>query len=201
MVERLVSRTVFGAVLPVFCLLVGWWGSVAVVKDDALIAAIAGLSSVMGLALTMIIFEKWVPDVYSLDYRITMLVYIFYSVFTFVVFMGVPVFNIVPGLLLGIYVGRRLNYSSAGDSESRYIVRRAVVFSTVIYSLFCLVAAALTLSAPYTAGNLQGALGIESFPVARTMIWGLVIGGGTITVFMHYWAVKKTTCLFAGCTS
>lgn len=176
----------------------GWWGSVPFIKEDAWIAAIAGFSFVLGLAFSIIISKKWMPDVYSIHHRITMLVYIFYSVCTFGFFMGVPVFNIIPGLLLAIYVGRSLRYTNAGENEGRYIVRRAVILSTVVYSLFCVVAAILALSDPYTAGNLQGMLGIESFQVTRTMIWTLIIAGGIFTAVLHFWAVQKTARLAAG---
>lgn len=197
MMEKIISRAAFGAVLPILFLLAGWWGSVPLVKEDTWIAAIAGFSLVLGVALSMIIFKKWIQDVYSIDYRLTMLVYIFYSVCTFGFFMGVPVFNIIPGLFLGIYVGRRLYYMNAGDNEKKTVVRRTVIFSTVVYSFFCIVAAVLALSDPYTAANLQGMLGIESFQVTRTMIWALILSGGVITTILHFWGVQKTARLLA----
>lgn len=198
MIEKLISRMVFGAVLPVVFLLAGWWSSVPLIRDDSWIAAIAGFSFVLGLALSIIIFKRWIKDVYSIDYRVTMLVYVFYSVCTFGFFMGVPVFNIIPGLFLGLYVGRRLQYMNAGSDETRHAVRKAVVFSTIVYSLFCILAAILALSDPYTPGNLQGMLGIKSFQVTRSMICLLIIAGGTFSAALHYWGVQKTALLAAG---
>lgn len=194
----MISRTVFGAVLPILFLLAGWWGSVPFIKEDAWIAAIAGFSFVLGLALSIIIFKKRVEDVYAIDCRIVILVYIFYSVCTFGFFMGVPVFNIIPGLFLGLYAGRRLHYVNAGSSEAKRAVRRMAIFSTLVYSCFCIMAAVLALSDPYTAGNLQGMLGIESFQVTRSMIWALIIVGGVFTAVLHFRGVKKTARLAAG---
>jgi hypothetical protein len=58
MMEKTISRAVFGAVLPILFLLVGWWGSVPLIRDDSWVAAIAGFSFVLGLALSIIIFTR-----------------------------------------------------------------------------------------------------------------------------------------------
>ncbi|MEQ8174522.1 MAG: hypothetical protein ABRQ26_05560 [Syntrophomonadaceae bacterium] len=58
MMEKSISRAAFRVVLPILFLLAGWWGSVPLVKDDTWIAAIAGFSLVLGLALSVIIFRN-----------------------------------------------------------------------------------------------------------------------------------------------
>lgn len=62
MMEKMISRALGGAVLSILFLLAGWWGSVPFVKEDSLIAAIAGFSFVLGLALSIIIFTERIED-------------------------------------------------------------------------------------------------------------------------------------------
>jgi len=165
-----------GAIAPVVGLLVGWWGTAAVLPErGVMIAALCGLAA--GLVLDGILLRWAMARADDAPVWLWGAVYIFYAVGAFGFLMGVPVLVVAPGLPAGILVGGRLARQGATDDQARRVARHASAFTTAVLAVACLASATIALLDPYTAGNLEGMLG-PPFEVTTPMIVALIVLGG-----------------------
>ena len=98
-------------------------------------------------------------------------------------FMGVPVFNVLPGILAAYIIGlnARIGQSSADEYKSK--MRRVQWSTLIILSVFLIASAAIALLDPYTGRNLQGMFGLNGEVTRSQIILIIVVGGmGLITI-------------------
>lgn len=148
----------------------------------------------MGILFDVLFLKKWVKNVYNLDIRLLIFVYVFFSIVTLGLFMGVPVFNVVLGAIAGVYAGRRFRYLKADRGQFTKKVGKVSVFTSVVMFLICCFSACLALTDPYTPENLQGMLGLD-FTVTKGMVVGLIFIGGVFLVLLQYWLTEKAAMI------
>ena len=195
--DKVFAAVILGFIIPVIAFCAFWWLSF-LLKLDSGLWMIAGLF--FGIILCIALLRKFrlVDRFYTANYYPLAMLYIVYSIGIFGFFMGVPIFNAIPGILAGIYIGRKMKLSGQPSSIYRSELRKVAVFSAIILFLICCCSAWLALVDPYTAANLQGMLKL-SFEVTDTIIWLLiVIGGASLLVLQHVlllvvgkWAYQK----------
>jgi hypothetical protein len=182
--ERFLIGTVVGLAPPVLALLAGWWAALPLPESLVPLAALAGLP--VGIALDIAFLRRWVTSAYTAHLAIWVGLYLFYAVGVFGLFMGVPVFNVLPGIPAGLLLGARLANRRASRAEVQALSRRASGFTTGVLAIACLASAALALFDPYTAANLAGMLGL-AFEVTRGMVVGLILVGGSGLLALQWW--------------
>lgn len=189
---RLILVAGLGAFPPLAGLLIGWWGTFPVLPERGVaIAALVGLAT--GLILDALFLRRAVERVLISPLWMWAALYIFYAVGLFGVFMAVP----VPIVLLGIPAGLAFAGRLAAAGATRALVlreaRRAASFTTAVLALACSASAALALSDPYTAGNLEGMLRLP-FRVTPAMILALILIGGAGLLMVQWiltWAAVR----------
>ena len=175
-VERCGLALVLGAIPPIIGLLAGWWGTAAVLPERGVaIAALCGL--VAGLVVDALFLRRAMAWADAAPYWLWGAVYLFYSIGAFGFLMGVPILVAVLGLPAGILLGGRLARQGATAEQVRGTARHASAFTAAVLAIACTASATIALLDPYTAGNLEGMLGL-SFDVTTPMIVALVIIGG-----------------------
>lgn len=180
-----------GLIPPILFSLLGWWISIPFVSENKIyIFLIIGLS--IGIILDFIFLKRWIKNGYDLSLFSWLIIYFFYSICIFGFFMGVPVFNVLVGILAGIYTGRKILFKNLSIDKGIEEVKRVSRFSTVIIFLFSVASAYLALTDPFTAVNLRGMFNL-SFDVTKTMIYGLIIIGGSLLLIVQYWVTKLTS--------
>ncbi len=191
--ERIVLGLILAPVAPLAGLLIGWWGAYALLPEKWIpLGAIAGLLA--GILVDPFLLKK------LLDRRpsqlLWMVVFLFYSVGMFGFFMGVPVFNAALAIPAGFVAGSRLAAENAGRQLVRKTAQRTAWFTTGVLALICVESACIALADPYTAGNLEGMLGL-GFEVTRGMIIGLILVGGAallVVCWVLSVAAVRLTC-------
>ena len=143
----------------------------------------------MGVALDAVLYRRWMAAGYRMPHAVMALLYIFYSICVFGFFMGVPVGNVLPGLLAGAYAARRASAWGLDRARAEAYFRRVAWFCVGVLALACTASAILALRDPYTSGNLRGMLGL-SFDVTAAMIYGLILIGGGLLLVAEYWLVR-----------
>ena len=108
--------------------------------------------------------------------------YMFVSFVVFTVFMGVPIFNVVVGILGGVYLVKQ----KANKKTLKYYR----IFSFAILLLAFIGSAVIALTDPYTSANLEGMFNL-SFQVTMLHIWLIVIIGGIIFLYFNDFFIKK----------
>jgi len=171
--ERMVSRIVLGAIAPVVLFLAGWWGTLGVAGDSALISWMALCGLACGLALDATWLRRWLDSLYSLRPAAQATIALFYAVMIYGFFMGLP----VPLLLVGLGWGFAAVH---GDGPSDLRVRRTRLASWGSASLMtvaCLATAWLAFREPSIALQVRGMLGISFTPSVSMLHVGSLIGG------------------------
>ncbi|RPI39154.1 MAG: hypothetical protein EHM59_22405 [Betaproteobacteria bacterium] len=176
-IERWVMALVIGAVPPVVGLLAGWWGTFAFLPEGGVaIASMIGVAA--GLLFDALFLGRWIRRAQDAPLWAWCAVYLTYSIGVFGFFMGVPAFNLLQALPAGVLLGGRLARERATGDRVLRSARGASAFTTAVLAAACAASAWLALSDPYTAGNLEGMLGL-SFEVTRPMILSLIVIGGS----------------------
>jgi hypothetical protein len=186
--DRVLLALIYAPAPPALLLLLGWWGSLLLALDTWVpVAALTGLA--VGVLLDLALFRGWMAAGYRMPQTVMALLYVLYSVCLFGFLMGVPVGNILPGLLAGVYAARRASAEGLDRARAVAYLRRVAWFCVLVLALACAASAALALRDPYTSDNLRGMLGL-SFKVTAAMIYGLILVGGGLLLAAEYWLVK-----------
>jgi hypothetical protein len=183
--DRVFLSIIYLPIFPIFFFVIGWWGSLPFLHNSSVsIYAFTGLF--MGIITDAFFLKKCLNAGYNQKTFILIIVYIFYSTGIFGFFMGVPIFNIIPGIFAGIYVARKAISNNLEEIASKTQIRKTAWFSVLVLLFICICSATIALIDPYTGDNLSGMLKL-SFSINKTMIWGVIVIGGLILLIMQYY--------------
>ena len=193
--ESIIVGSCIGIVVPVCCFFAAWWASVAVLPERVVsVFAFGGLG--VGVLLDALFLRRWVARVYAADLRLFMLLYLWLSIITYAVSMGMPVTLLVPGVLAGAYMGRRLRAEGAAAIGLASGIRRASLFAAFV--ILCASAASSFLVLRERAPGLELQRMFNSnYEFSRSMIAGIVVGGGVILVLVQYVLTGKAAAIAA----
>ena len=187
-VERLFLNMIIGLIAPLFFLFLGWWGSIPFVNEGSIkFFALGGL--LLGIMMDFLFLRRWVRKACSLPRLWFVLIYLFYSICLFGCFMGVPVFNIVMGLVGGYYVGLCLRYTGKNKAEVENGANQTAVFAAVILAVFCVSSLILASLDQSLAANIQGLFGLSQ-DVSREKILTVSAIGGLVMVALEYFLTR-----------
>jgi hypothetical protein len=187
-VESLFLKIIIGLVAPLFFMLLGWWGSIPFVSEDSIkFFALGGL--LLGILLDSIFLRRWVRNACSLPRIWFMLVYLFYSACLFGFFMGVPVFNLVMGLVGGYYTGLCLRYTGKDKAEVEAQANRTGLFAAAVLAVFCVISLVLASQEQSLAAEIQSMFDLSA-DVSRENILMVSGIGGAVMVVLEYFLTR-----------
>ena len=113
---------VFGLILappaPLAGLLVGWWGSYALLPERWIpFGALSGLF--LGILADIFMLKKLLDSAHQLGRILWVAVFLFYTIGVFGFFMGVPLFNAFLAIPAGFIVGAKLARQKADPQRIR----------------------------------------------------------------------------------
>lgn len=180
---------IVGGALPIFFFLLFWFTSVCFTDNIKTVAILAVSGLTGGLVLALLASFYWKLDVFLLRPWIAATVYIFYNICLFGLFMGVPVFHPILGLLAGAYWACRMIYVNIPSEQYQPTTKKVTTLTALTMAGICLMSAFFALSSKSTPSDLKGMLHL-SFNVTIPMVAGLILVGGTFLVFLQYWLTK-----------
>jgi hypothetical protein len=184
LIEQWVMALAIGAIPPVIGLMVGWWGTAAVLPErGVMITALCGFA--LGLVVDALFMRRAMARADAAPFWLWGAVYIFYSIGAFGFLMGVPVLVALLGLPAGLLLGGWLARQGATRDEVRQVARRASAFTTAVLAIACVASATIALLDRYTAANLEGMLDLP-FEVTTGMIVALIVVGGAGLLAVHW---------------
>ena len=188
--DRILFNGIFGLVLPVFCFLFFWWGSLLFTNNNNLImvAAISGLGT--GLLISLYLKYKYRVDIYRLSKPILLLVYLFYNFVLLGLFMGVPIFHIILGVIAGFYRTKCLIYDN-NIVDYKMEIFKISSFTSAITGFICLLSAVIALLSKSTPYDLKGMFRL-SFDMTQPLLISFIITGGILLIVSQYWLTKFT---------
>jgi hypothetical protein len=185
-IENFLIGAVLSAIFPILGFLAGWWGTFTFMPDR-LIFLMASAGLLIGIMVDVVFLKRWVGSAYSINLKIWMAVYLFYSIGMLGFFMGVPVFNLLLAVPAGLFIGSKLAHQRADYNEVRRMSRNTCIFTTGVLAAVCVTSAVIAWVDPYTSLNLQGMLGLQ-FEVTRWMLAGVIVVGG-IALLCLQWGI------------
>jgi hypothetical protein len=189
-IEIVAIGLIYGAIPIIAGSLAGWWLIIPYVPERLIFAGLlAGFF--VGILVDVLFLRRWIRRAYSMRPIVWGGIYLFYSVGLFGMFMGVPIFNVGLALPAGCFVGAYLANRAAQPPEVKAAARRSSLVTTGILALICVASASIALIDPYTAGSLEGMLGLP-FHVTTLMIVGLILIGGSFLLVLQWWLTKTS---------
>jgi len=192
-IEKVLIGIILGAIFPITGFIAVWWGIYAFLQNKVPFQmAFVGL--LIGILVDLHYLRRWVGGAYSINLKIWMAVYVFYSIGMLGFFMGMPVFNVILAVPAGLFIGSKLARQKADHDGVRRLKRDTCVFTTGILAAVCFTSAFIALVDPYTGSDLQGLLGLH-FEVRRSMIAGVIAIGGTALLLLQWVITGKMISL------
>jgi ABC-type Fe3+ transport system permease subunit len=186
--DRLLFNFLFGLVLPLLGFEVAIWFAFEISSAEKAIATAALIGFSIGLAVSLLIWFIFKPDIYKLPVLMLILIYLFYNICIFGFFMGVPVFNLVAGALAGYYWVKRILNRNELDNSGRD-VRRLSIFTSSITAIICVASAIIALLSKSTPEDLRGMFHLH-FEITRPLLVSIIIIGGIMLVTLQYYLTR-----------
>ena len=144
---------------------------------------------ILGLIVCLLSIKGWLNKAYQHNTVLLIILYLFYMTGIFGFFMGVPVFNIIPGILAAIYFSRKTILLNNKADNYKNIINIIQLIMAAGLLFISTASAFIALSDAYTGENIKGMLGL-SFDVTSEMIWFIIITGGLALLITQYLSIK-----------
>lgn len=185
-VDKLFGNIIIGCIIFAACICAGWWFCYLFNLNIGL-GMILGITA--GLTIDCFVLRKVSAKFFEINNILLVLIYALYMIMIFGFFMGVPIFNIIPGILASFYMGRKMKFIKADKQMFQASIKKVYLFSTIGLVIICIFSAYIAITDPYTVSNLEGMLNL-SFKLNDMAIWAIIIFGGGVLVGTQYYLGK-----------
>jgi hypothetical protein len=185
--RKLFTIVLYQAPIPLALFLLSWWISNSFTSELwALLIGLVGL--ILGLWINQ---ELILPfQFYKVKKRILALIYLFFSIASLGFFMGVPIFNILLGMLAGNYLSIRVLRIFRSKKTMLKHLKQGALYTAIV--LFIMVLFASLLVGSDIENTLLIAQRVLHYPISIKMFY-LVIGvGGVFIVVVQYFVTLFT---------
>jgi len=180
--DKIFAIIINGFIMFIWSFLTGGWLFYYMSEKHIYIGVFGGIF--LGIIAEALFLKKLTHGFYNSGGFYLLGIYAAYMVGIFGFFMGVPVFNIIPGIAAGIYAGIKCRLNESGADELNIKLKNFNKVTSAGLLLFCTASAAIALNDPYTANNLKGMLNLK-FNVGQDFIWFLIIFGGALILILQ----------------
>jgi hypothetical protein len=132
------------------------------------------------IAFDAALMKKWIKGAYQMSGITLGILYLFYSIITLGMFMGLPIGSFTLGIAAGLYAARKMQITQVDEQVRRRYFKKTAIFSAAVMALMCCL---ITLWA--VAGRMIG-YRIDSFTITAPIFLAIVLTGGTVAVTLQY---------------
>ena len=191
---------VIGIIFPLSFFVLCWWVAAALticglfsIPDSGIAAAaLTGLG--LGILLDILGLKNWIARFYTLDVRLTMLAYLFWSAASVAFFMGLPFGNIALGTLAGVYIGRKQYHARASRDLFARSARNTSTFTALVTGAEALPIGVLALGEQSVVATLR-AIGLDQSVTTGLIGVGLVGVGCLVLMAVQFWCTRTAAAL------
>lgn len=190
-IESVILGMFLGAVPPLFCLLVVFsigFFSELLTDESGPYFGLAGLG--IGVIIDIVFLKRWVRMAYQLSSKVLAAIYIFYSVGVLGFCMGLPILNLVLGIVGGVYIARKMHIIGAGEEESKQAFKKTAFFCAVVMVLMCCLITLWAIAGQMIGSRFETA--VLSFTFTVPIFSVVVLSGGAVLVLFQYWLTSKS---------
>ena len=202
--ESIVVGFVTGILSPLSLFVLCWWTTAALVSYHVLpipdsgiaVAAFTGLA--MGVVLDVLRLKNWIAKFYTVDVKLMVLAYLFWSTIAVAFFMGLPFGNIALGTLAGVYVGRRQYHTGESGQSFPKAARNVGIFTALVTGAEALPIGLLTLDERRIMGLLEAVVGLDQSVTTGPIGIGLVGLVCVVLMVVQFWCTRTAAWLAFG---
>jgi len=177
--ESIATAIFLGILCPLSAFVLCWWAPATLnfylPVPESWIAASALTGLAVGIGLDVIFLKRWIPLFYKVDIKLLVLIYLFCSAMAAAFFMGLPLGNLILGVLAGAYLGRRAYHISQSRISLPKTTTRFILFTTLVTGAWALWIGLLALNDESVITLVQVVPGLAGVPVSGLAGIGLVI--------------------------
>jgi hypothetical protein len=183
--DKIIFGLIMGFVFPVLFALVAFIVGFNFFREESLpYFFAAGLLS--GVIADILFLKRLIPILFDLPVWLCVGFYITGNIIIYGMFMGFPVFNLLPGTAAGYYTGRRILINNNSSHQREAIVKNVPLFTALIMFLICISSAYLALNEKTIGEELQGMLGLSFVPSLNLIITGIIAGGIALILLQYF---------------
>jgi len=198
--ESTIVGLFIGVMCPASLFVLWWWVAAALTiyhvfsipESGIATAAFTGLG--LGIVLDLLCLKNWITRLYSLEVKLTVLAYLFWSAMAVAFFMGLPFGNIALGTLAGLYVGRKQHHAGASGDLFARSARNVSIFTAMVTGAEALPIGILALGEPSIVAALR-AIGLDQFVTTGLLGVGLVGAGCIVLVVVQFWCTRTAATI------
>jgi hypothetical protein len=197
--ESIAIGLVVGILFPLLVFVLCWWSIAALVMyqvlplPESVIPSAAFTGLVAGVVLDVLYLRKWIVQFYRIDMWVMALVYLFCSGIAVAFFMGLPLGNIMLGILAGIYVGRRHHHRGGSKELFRSPVKTVSVFTAFVTGLEALPIGLLALDEGILTELLEQIAGLEVAVITSPIGSGVIVLLCVVLMAAQFWCTRTAT--------
>lgn len=199
--ESTIVALFIGIMCPASLFVLWWWAAAAlsiyhvlpIPESGIATAAFTGLG--IGIVLDIFCLKNWITSFYSLDVKLTVLVYLLWSAIAVAFFMGLPFGNIALGTLAGLYIGRKQHHAGASERLFARSARNVSIFTALVTGAEAFPIGGLALGEQSVVASLR-TIGLDHS--VTTGLMGVSLVGVVCLVLMavQFWSAR-TAAAFA----
>lgn len=183
--DNLFSSLIMGIITFLTFFLMFWWVSYLFFQNHMKVLIVLGI--ICGMISEIFLLKRLSAAFYR-NLVLSTSVYLLYMLGIFGFFMGVPIFNIIPGVFAGIYIGRKAKMLGLNNEAFKKKLSRANFIVSGFLSFFMIGSSIIALRDKYTAQNLKGMMHL-SHEINKSEIFGIIFIGGFFLLALQYMLV------------
>ena len=147
------------------------------------------LSLVPAALIDIIFLKRWIKNTYRINGKILALIYLFYSIISLGMFMGIPIGALVLGIGAGLYSARKIQ-NAADARMPKQALRRTAVFSAAVMTLMCMLITLWAIAGKMIGYKLETSFISLTFTIP--VFIAIVLSGGAFLVSLQYFLTSFT---------
>lgn len=187
-IESLTLGAFFGFVPIYLCLIAAIVVTCLILGKDALSPQVLW-SLVPAVLIDIIFLKRWVKNAYQINGKILALFYLFYSIISLGMFMGIPIGALVLGIGAGLYSARKIQ-NAADTRMQKQALRRTAVFSAAVMTLMCTLITLWAIAGKMIGYKLETSFISLTFTIP--VFIAIVLSGGAFLVSLQYFLTSFT---------
>ena len=201
--ESVIVGIFLAFMVPLTLAVLGWWVTAVVYLyrlyslREAAIANGALLGFGAGILLTILYLKSWIKRFYTVDLRFMVFVYLLWSFMMIAFFMGLPLGNVLLGVVAGIYFGRRMHHAGLEETLLKQGISAAARFAAFVTGSLTLFVGILSLFDPFASASLESMLGLQRGTITRPLLIAVVFLATVVLVLLQYVLTRAAAAISA----
>ncbi len=144
---------------------------------------------ILGIILNLLLLKKLIRKIYTLPIWLLVAFYMFYSINIYGFFMGLPIVNLLMGVLAGYYYSRRMRVNKVSLQKYAFMIIKISAFTALVTLLFCVMTAVIALLHENIGEELGSMLQLD-FKLSNTTVLITIIFGTVGLVVCQYYLTR-----------